>query len=143
MFAVTNNESVRIQELENIASNNKEMNPFILLQYIATVTDDQHTSSVTWLALIVMSSTDMSAILLVSKFGAPPVALSSTLWGLKVRNERSRFRGYFHTHTHKQRCPKKKLSHGNLPPGIWIWRNSINIIQPHVAQIIMFLGETP
>jgi len=47
-------------------------------------------------------------------------------------------RPLFFINTHKQRRPrpKKKLSHGNLPPGIWIWRNSIIIIQPNVAQII-------
>lgn len=114
------------------------MNPFILLQYISTVTDDQHTSSVTWLALIVMSSTDMSAILLVSKFGAPPVALSSTLWGLKDRNERSRFRGYFHTHT-QTKMPKEKAFPWKSTTWNLNW-NSIIIIQPHVAQIIYFFG---
>lgn len=46
-----------------------------------------------------MSSTDMSAILLVSKFAAPPVALSSTLWGLK--GKKSKFRCHFQTHTNK------------------------------------------
>lgn len=72
-----------------------------------------HTSSVTWLALIVMSSTVMSAILLVSKFAAPPVALSSTLWGLEVRGQSSEA---IHTHTNKG--AQKKLSRVNLPPGI-------------------------
>lgn len=45
----------------------------------------QHTSSVTWFALIVISSTDMSAILLLSKLSGLPLAPSSILWGLRVK----------------------------------------------------------
>lgn len=104
-FAVTNNERAHIQNHIHLKQNK-------LLWYIVIVIDDKYTSSVTWLALSVMSSTVMSAILLVSKFTAPPVALSSTLWGLEVRGQSSEA---IHTHTNKG-AHRKKLSHGNLPP---------------------------
>ncbi len=91
-----------------------------------------HTSSVTWLALIVMSSTVMSAILLVSKFAAPPVALSSTLWGLEVRGQSSEA---IHTHTNKGAHRK------SFPMEIYHLEyegNTVIVTQPHVAQMIFF-----
>lgn len=77
------------------------------------VMDDKHTSSVTWFARNVMSSTVMSAILLVSQVASLPV-LNSIVWVLRIKGEGSKLRG--HLYSNKQIC--QQHSNGNLPPGI-------------------------
>lgn len=130
MFAVTNNESACIQELQTWGLITKKWITFILL----------YRCSNRWQAYLICNLIGSHCDVLhwhVCHLAAVQVCRPSC--GLKLyalgsevqRQEVKVQRPFSNTHTHKD-------AHGNLPPGIL--RNYIIIIQPHVAQIIIIIN---
>lgn len=104
---------------------------------ILSYAEGTHTSSVTWLALSVICSTDMSSILLVSILADLPAALSSTLWGLRVRGERLNSIRHSNKTTRNlqnHNFPKTKDSKAHL-------RRRCQSVREHIFTLLSFLFE--